>query len=160
LSKNNENHLISFFYCSPSIVCQANPNNWNWSPPAGIRRHAASPSRLHLRFLAALWFAPARLRLDYPSPGGDRLPISASGKHHFSRAQQAFTCCADLNGASALCFGWPEGILYCSASFLKSILLSSKAQIQIQDKDGASSDLYQVNRRRRRHIGLIGFGCL
>jgi hypothetical protein len=108
----------------------------------------ASPSRLHLRFLAALWFAPARLRLDYLSPEGDRLlPISASGKHHFSRAQQAFTCCADLNGASDSFFGWPEAILYCSALFLKSILLSSKAQIQIQDKGSASSDLYQVNQR-------------
>jgi hypothetical protein len=30
------------------------------------------------------------------------------GSHPAPWAQQAFTCCADLNGGSALFFGWPE----------------------------------------------------
>jgi hypothetical protein len=30
------------------------------------------------------------------------------GSHPAPWAQQAFTCCADLNGGSALFFGWSE----------------------------------------------------
>ena len=56
-----------FIRINSALRCVGNKAN-----PTSIRRHVASPSRLHLRFLAALWFAPARLRLDYPSPEGDR----------------------------------------------------------------------------------------
>jgi hypothetical protein len=52
------------------------------------------------------------------------------GSHPAPWAQQAFTCCADLNGGSALFFGWSEpysrhpSIYTFVKEFLKNILLS------------------------------------
>jgi hypothetical protein len=46
-----------------------------------------------------------------------------------------------------LLFRLAGGNIVLQRFILKGYLLSSKAQIQIQDKGSASSDLYQVNRR-------------
>lgn len=80
--------------------------------PTSFRRHVASPSRPPPRFLAAMWFALAEeMRQDYPPPKGNGIPVAAPGRHHFSRAQEAFTSCADLNGASDSCFGQSGSVL-------------------------------------------------
>jgi hypothetical protein len=129
-----------FIRINSALRCVGNKAN-----PTSIRRHVASPSRLHLRFLAALWFAPARLRLDYPSPEGDRFYLFPHPASTIFPGSAGLYLLSRSEWCISLCFGWPEAILYCSALFLKSILLSSKARIQIQDKGSASSDFYQVN---------------
>ena len=104
--------------------------------PTSFRRHVASPSRLPPRFLVALWFALAEgMRQGYPPPKGNGIPIAASGRHHFSRAQEAFTSCADLNGASDSCFG-QSGLLVSIVQIdelLSAASLYSEFQTQIKN---------------------------
>jgi hypothetical protein len=93
-----------------------------------------------------MWFAPARLRLDYiHHPKATDFTYFRIRQAPFFPGSAGLYLLSRSEWCISLYFGWPEAILYCSALFLKSILLSSKAKIQIQDKGSASSDLYQVN---------------
>jgi hypothetical protein len=70
-------------------------------------------------------------------------------------AQQAFTCCADLNGGSALFFGWSESYIRQTsiyAFYQKSlnliILFISNRRIPIQK----SGDLMRLNKKKSKKL--------
>ena len=62
------------------------------------------------RFQTTLWFAPVVMSEEEWRPifGLTVYLLPHYDSHPAPWAQQAFTCCADLNGGSALFFGWSE----------------------------------------------------
>jgi hypothetical protein len=79
--------------------------------PASFRRHVAFPSRQFLQVPGSLVVCPCRNVLGRVAVnlfGLTACLLSHYGSHSAPWAQQAFTCCADLNDESALFFGWSE----------------------------------------------------
>ena len=65
------------------------------------------------RFHTTLWFAPVVMsrKSGDQSFGLTVYLLPHYDSHPVPWAQQAFTCCADLNGGSALFFGWSENYI-------------------------------------------------
>ena len=83
----------------------------NKDNPTSIRRHVAFPSRQFLQVPDSLVVCPCRNVLGRVAVNLFRLTaclLPHYGSHSAPWAQQAFTCCADLNDGSALFFGWSE----------------------------------------------------
>jgi hypothetical protein len=79
--------------------------------PTSFRRHVAFPSRQFLQVPGSLVVCPCRNVLGRVAVNLFGLTVcllSHYGSHSAPWAQQAFTCCADLNDESALFFGWSE----------------------------------------------------
>jgi hypothetical protein len=79
--------------------------------PTSFRRHVAFPSRQFLQVPGSLVVCPCRNVLGRLAVNLFRLTVCLLphyDSHSAPWAQQAFTCCADLNDESALFFGWSE----------------------------------------------------
>jgi hypothetical protein len=79
--------------------------------PTSFRRHVAFPSRQFLQVPGSLVVCPCRNVLGRVAANLSDLTVYLLlhyGSHPAPWTQQAFTCCADLNGGSALFFGWSD----------------------------------------------------